>query len=377
MAAPKKRPAKARAPHPEARLRELQTSLEGGPGPAYLLNGEPYFRQRALEAILQLALERDWELCRHDTLDPDFNVGSLVDDLSGGALFASARCIVVRSADPLLKKTSRLYSAQLAKAIGGRVGDAAGEGTVILSCEAITAANPISKELVEAGGERVELRKLWDSPPPWGNPDPRRAELVEWLVGRAREMQVGLSPDDAVFVCAATGNDPSALEDRLADIGSRGEKAIREVIPWTGQSSPFEVADSLASGDLARAVGGLEALFQTGFESKGGGRTREAGGVTAMFFTALVGKVREAWRGAAALARGESIEAARKAAGVRGGPMAQRSFDARVSLRTPDEWAELLEAVSLLEARSRSGPEVNAADFCALALRFRRVPARR
>ena len=52
-------------------------------------------------------------------------------------------------------------------------------------------------------------RKLWDSPPPW-DPDPRKSELALWVRARSGDLGVCLTPDDAAYVAAATGNDLAA-----------------------------------------------------------------------------------------------------------------------------------------------------------------------
>jgi DNA polymerase III delta subunit len=360
---------KARDPHPEEELRELENVLRGGLPRGVVLRGEErYFRERGLARVVAAATQAGLELCRHDTQDPEFHLSALLDDLAGGALFATGRCIVVRHADALLTKGARLASPAFAKALAARVGSGA-EGTIVLTAGTLRADNPSVKALVAAGGLVVSCRRLWDSPPPW-DPNPLKAELVQWLLGRARTMRVDLAPDEAAYVAAAKGNDLFALESELERLRGRGRQAVRELVGWDSGGSPFAIAEQLVSGDAPRALAGLEALFRAGFAGRDGSRTLERGGLVAILASAVGAKVRESVAGAEVLVAGGSPADAAEAAGVRGAPQARQAFEARVRARPPAAWVRMLEDSGALDRRARSGATVDVNDFCVLALRW-------
>ncbi len=363
---------KKRDPHPEEELRDLAAALKkGDPARGYVLRGEErYFRDRASKMIIEKAVAQGHELCRHDVKDPEFSLSRLLDDLTGGALFATARCVHIENAGGLLKKGSKQHAPAFVDAATARIASSE-PGTLVLSADAIRADNVLAKRIKEAGGQLLACRRLWDSPPPW-DPDPRKAELAQWVLARAREEKVKLDASEAAYVAAATGNDLYALDTQLRTLKSRGEKGVRGLVGWESGGSPFELAGHIVAGDAARTVAGLEALFRSGFHGRDGTRTIDRGGLVLMLVGAISGRARECVRGRAALEEGESMDRAAALAGVHGGPMARKSFEARVRLRTAQEWREVQADVAEVERRTRSGAVVDANDFAWLALRWRK-----
>ena len=85
-------------------------------GLALLAPGCPYVSRAEIEAQLELrdddgdgvsvadelraGTDAGLEIGRHDTTDPEFKLPALLDDLAGGALFATGRLVVVRGAEP-------------------------------------------------------------------------------------------------------------------------------------------------------------------------------------------------------------------------------------------------------------------------------------
>lgn len=366
MAATKR---KARDPHPEEELRRLAEVLQKGLPPGVILKGEErYFIDRAVKGLVAAAQKAGHEICRHDAKDPEFQVARLLDDVAGGALFASARCVVLLNATDLLKKTGKGCSPAFLKAAAGRLA-AGGEDVLVIHAPSVRADNVLAKAAIKAGGLMLSCRKLWDTPPAW-DPDPRRAELVQWLVNRARSRSISLSPDQAAYVAAATGNDLVRLDELLGRVESgRGE--LKDLVSWDASGSPYKLAEHLLVGDAARAVSGLESLFSGGFAGKDGTRTLDRGGLVSMLCNALSSKVREALTASDALAAGVDGREAAALAGARGAPAMQQAFLERARRRSPAQWRACLEQVAGLERRSRSGAVVGATDFCGLALAWR------
>jgi len=363
--------ARARDPHPDEELSALEARLAGGLPPLVVVRGEErWYRDRALARLLEAARARGDELCRHDPLDPDFQLAALLDDLCGGALFAQTRCVVLLNADTLVKKGARKYSPGFSDALERRL--AAGTpGTVVIAADELRADHALLALSERSGGFALKCRRLWDSPPPW-DPDPRRTELVRWVQDRARELGLALAPEQALFVAAATGNDLSALADRLQGLRGADPARLRALVAWEAGGSPWELAERLVDGDTARSVLGIEALFRSGFQGRDGARTVDAGALVALLGSALAARLREAAAGAEALAGGATVQQAAAWAGVKGGPRAVAAFQARLGRRSPARWRALAEQAAALERRARSGAVVDAADFAALALAWSR-----
>lgn len=362
---------------PPAQIQSLLRQLGKGEWPsAIVLRGEErYFVDHAITGIIAAAAKRELEVVRYDTADPDFQASDLCSDLIGGALFASARLFVIRGADALLKKNAGAAAASFAPAVLARAQSGDGGGIVLYGA-GLRANQSLIKSLQELGAPTIACRKLWDSPPPW-DPDPRKAELVQWLVQRARERRISLSPDQAAFVVAATGNDLPALDGQL-DRLAQGGGDVRSEVTWQGAVSPFQLAEPILAGDAARAIAGLESLFQGGFQGRDGARTLDRGALLALLFSALGSKLREVVAAGEVLARRGAAADALEAAGVKGTPTAKKTFEARLRLRPHEEWSRMYEELCALEKRSRTGADVDAVDFARLILRWRRrAPARR
>lgn len=357
--------------HPSAELERLARTLRASTLPrGVILKGEErYFRERALAQCVALATARGLELCRHDVADPEFEARALCDDLAGSPLFAAARCIVVRNAGGLLKSESG-EGAPALRAILRFIADREAAGFVAIDAEAVRADHALSKAIGADDGSIFSFRRLWESPPPWGDSDMRRTELVQWLVARAREVGVALDAGQAVYVAAATGNDLGALDAALERLRRRGAQEVETAVAWNAGASPFDVAEHLARGDLARALPGIEDLFRAGFRGRDGSREIEPGALLAVLFGSLRNKLRQ------------SLAQSRNLAVGGMNPKARAELEERTRLRSPAVWRAMQDDLAILERRSRSGATVDASDLAALALAWRvnsrrPTPARR
>jgi len=370
--------ARRREPDPPTQLARLAEALRGASGTrALVLRGEErYFRERGIELALAAAAERGLEACRHDLKDPEFELARLLDDLGAQPLFAAARCVVVRNADgptigherPLDKvdgKASPLTRSALA--FLGR----ADAGMLVVDARTLRVDHALAKAVAGAGGVIVTCRRLWDSPPPWGDPDPRRAELVQWLLARARERRIRLAPDDAVYLAAATGNDLSALETQLEKLHHAAGRGLRELVGWDSGGTPWRAAEELLCGDPARGLKAVEALFRAGFQDERKGRRELApAALAAILIGSLRTAVRRAEVGARALAEGLDARAAAERLGVAKGGPAFESFEARSRARDAAGWRRIAADVAEVERKARRQPGPDASDFALLALRW-------
>ncbi|MBL8863462.1 MAG: hypothetical protein JNK02_15830 [Planctomycetes bacterium] len=361
----------AKAPPPTEVLRGFVATLAGGRLPrAVILRGdERWFRERALVAATETAERAGLEVVRHDARDPDFDLRALTSDLTEAPMFAGARCIVVRNAAGLLKKEGEAEPPLLAVA-GRFVSGSSPPGTLLVDAEGLRADNALVKKALAAGALVLELRRLYDQPAPWErNGDPRRTELVQWLAGRARERGIALTPDEALYVCAATGNDLAALDSALSRLAGRGQESVRSLVAWEAGAAPWDVAESIARGDAPRAAAGIETLLRGGF-AKGGEREIDPAALLAMLFGSLRTKVREGLAGARAIERGADPQSV-----YAGPPFGRDDFVARARARRAGDWERLGEDLAALERKNRQGKdqggEFDASDLLAFALRWR------
>ncbi|MEZ6016635.1 MAG: hypothetical protein R3F49_16070 [Planctomycetota bacterium] len=365
-----------REPHPGEEFARLTAALRLGLPSIVILRGEErWYQARAVRLLVDAAQAAGMEVCRHDAQDPDYNVGALMDDLSTGALFGGARCVVLQSAERVVVERASKASSAVREALLARV-TARMEGLIVLAADKLIVTHALVKAAQEHGGLVIGCRRLWDSPPPW-NPDPRLAEPVQWLVARARERKLDLAPDQAAYVVAATGNDLAALDEQLQRIVSSGGAALREVVGWEAGASPYDVAEHMLMGRAPRALAGIETLFRGGASQRDGTKVLDVASITIQLAAGLSAKLREALAGARAVAAGLDGRAAAAAAGVKGPPQAVQAFEQRLAARDAAAWAQMLDDLAQLERRSRTGAGADATDFAQLAVRWRAADVQR
>lgn len=363
--------AAAKGPPPGEQLRALAAVLAGPklPRGVVLRGDERWFRESAIKSCIEAAEKVGLEVVRHDAKDPDFDLRSAISDLTEAPMFSSARCVVVRSAAALLKKEGDAPSPLLEAATRFLAGSSP-PGMLVLDAEGLRADNAVMKKATAVGAPVLDLRRLYDAPPPWERGgDLRRTELVLWLQARAKERGIALNPDEALYVCAATGNDLAALDSALSRLVGRGKESVRSLVAWEAGTAPWDVAEQIARGDAARGVAGIETLLRSGF-SKGGDREIDPAALFAMLFGSLRGKARDGLAGARAIARDEDPLTA-----YSGPPFGRDDFAARARARRDTEWERLLEDLTALERKARQGKEqggeVDASDLVAFTLRWR------
>lgn len=192
---------------------------------------------------------------------------------------------------------------------------------------------------------------------------------------RAGELELRLSPDDAAYIAAATGNDLSAIDTQLETVRRGGGKALQELIGWNSGGTPWKVASELLGGDTARGLAAVEALFRAGFHSDRDGKTEvNPIALSTILFSALRSKARQALVGSRAMALRKSLDEAATEAGVSGQKQARAEFQGLVNLRRWDAWQAIYLDITELEKRSRSGSAIDVAEFCRLAVRWRAEP---
>jgi DNA polymerase III delta subunit len=368
--------ARTREPDPPNQLRALARRLEQESLPrAALLRGEErYFIERGVDLLLQSAKDQALEICRHDVSDPEFVLSNLLDDLVATPMFASARLVLVRNADVSLRGTSILKKQGTKASPFTRAAQAflesGREGCLIITGSKIRADHALAKTIAGMKAPLLSCRKLWDTPPPW-DPDPRRAELAQWVGTRANELGLGLSPDDCAYLAMATGNDLSAIDTQLEKVRREGRESLREVVGWQSCGTPWKAADDLLCGDVGRGIAAVEALFREGFHSRDGKIEKKPATLAMIVLSTARSKARQALRGARALARGASMDQAATEVGVSKQKLAREGFIKLAQLRGAAAWERVYCDVLETERRSRTGSELRSDDFFNLALRWR------
>jgi len=365
---------KKRAAAPPQQLADLARRVSQGLDRIVVLRGEEHwFVEEALKLLVEKAQAEELEVSRHDASDPEFDAALLMDDLVASPLFATERLVVARNVEDLLKKQGKEHSA-LTRAVIAAATDETRGGCVVVTCRKLRADHAVCKLAKELGAPVLELRKLWDSPPPWRAGDPTEAETVQWLLGRARERKLRLDPRDAVYVCAAVGNDLFALDTALDKLRHGSGKAVRDLVGWDSSAAPWGAADKLLDGDLGKAMAAVEALYRGGMDDERTGRRNvDPRALSAILGATLRNRLRELMRGARALERGASPADAVREAGVKGAPTTVGAFSARLDKRSASEWEGMLADFLDMEARSRSGggAVVDADALFRFALRWR------
>lgn len=366
--------AKKRAAAPPQQVAELARKVAKGLGPLIILRGEErWFVEQALQCIVKRAQSEELEISRYDASDPEFQAPPLMDDLVASPLFATERLIVARDVEDLLKKSGKDHSA-LTRAVTAAVEDQGRGGCIVIICRKLRADHALCKLAKKIDAPLLELRKLWDSPPPWKAGDPTEAETVQWLLGRARESKQRIDPRDAVYICAAVGNDLFALDTALEKLRHGGGKTVRELVGWDSSAAPWGAADKLLDGDLGKALAAVEALYKGGMsDDRTGRRNADPRALSAILGATLRNRLRELARGARALEAGAGQAEAVRAAGVKGAPMTVQAFGARLERRSAAAWEGMLADFLEMEARSRSGggAVVEAEALFRFALRWR------
>jgi len=308
----------AKEPDPREVWSAFESDLAGAstPPPVVILRGaERWYRTRAVDALVERARAAEFELCRHDTSDPDFRAAKLLDDLSSSAMFASSRCVVLIEPDALLKKQGGDESPTSRALLSFAKRNA---GSIVISAESLRADLSIVKALTQLGARTYGFRKLYEKPGPWErNPDPRRAELVTWISARARERNVALTPDQALLLAHARGNDLSALDDELAAAQSAGGTFSIAGLSSAAAGSPSDIVDALLAADLPRAIYTVETLFRGGIRrQKDGSRDTDEGALIAILLGYLRPRIRQGLAAAQLVETGAQPEAAASQAGV-------------------------------------------------------------
>ena len=254
------------APNPEREFERLEKVLASAASPqVFLIHGvSRWFRGRALD-LLRHAFEAGSDLIEVDarvTGSRDEDLSLFLMDLRTQNLFAGRKVLLLRNGETWLS----FLAPSLTGIAKGNV--------LVIDVDKMDGRTKLARQLKSMGGV-FEFRNLYDRP--FRDEAPRdSAEIVLWIVDRARKKKIGLSPDAALFMLEVVGSEPALLEgelERLAPIFEHKNvqaSELRSQLSISFGSSQFEFVDALLGQDLRAALRSLSALYREGLRTKDG-----------------------------------------------------------------------------------------------------------
>lgn len=261
------------APHPERELQRLRRTLAKSlPRVVVVLGASRFFRGEAFEAA-RAVLPEDVDV--RSLEGGQATDGKELMDLRGGTLFGRGAWLAVRRGDAWLARHGE-------RLLGVLETIAPGCG-LLLEVTKLDRRTKLAKALA-ARGEVFEFRDLYAEPYDRSR-SPLEAELIGWLVARAKAMGLTLRPEAALLLVTVTGKEPGALltelrrlRDQLEDPGTPvTEELLRGRLISSFGSTPFELAEAVLAGDRRRATRSVEAMFQRGAPGRDGATIDRAG----------------------------------------------------------------------------------------------------
>ncbi len=221
-------------------------------GVVLLVGDEPLLRKEVLGWIASQVLGPQADSQLVDTFDgAEASLEEVLDLWSTRGLFAATRVVVVREADPWIKRHRPALEKALAQPPPG--------STLVLAADS-EASNTRLYKLVERVGLVVRCQ------------GPAAAKLPAWLVARAESRHgASLDEDAAALLVERVGEDLALLDQELAKLaaacGSQGritpEEVRRLVGSWRTQVV-WDLIDAALQGDAARALDQLDQLLHSG-----------------------------------------------------------------------------------------------------------------
>ena len=231
-----------------------------------------FFRDEAVELALA-TVPAEADLRRID--GGESSDGRELHDLQGASLFGSGTWLCVRRGEGWVSSHGEAIAGLLPK-----IAEGCG---LVLEVQKLDKRTKVGKGIAQQAAS-FEFRELYAEPFDRSR-SPLEAELVRWLVQRARRQRVMLTPEAAFLVVSTVGKDPAELVAELGRLAQRlpqgrpiAAEDLRGALTVSFESTPFEFADALLAFDRRRAMRSLEAMFDRGIRGRDG-KGMEAGGM--------------------------------------------------------------------------------------------------
>jgi DNA polymerase-3 subunit delta len=288
--------------------------------PVYLVWGEDAFllREAALEVLGEIRAREvdgaDWR-------------GGETADLATPSLFGERRALLVSNAKALPDEGM----AELRRYLEAPDPDAP---LVLVATVGERAKAPAAlAKLVEGVGAVTEVKV-------------QRKDLPGWVTQRARARELNLAPDATSALVDTLGEDPAAIDQALAQLGSAfpGERLTAEHVGrqfrGLGEQHIWDLCDRAFGRDLPGAMRSLRTLLESGNDGL-------------PILGGLVSRLRDLMRVASVPERVPAAEAARQA-GLRFEWQARR-YREQAKRFTPEELAQIHERISWADRALKSG----------------------
>lgn len=260
-------------PNPERERKRLQRSLQGALPSCLIIQGAAeFFRQEAMDEVAA-ALPAELDL---RTIDGDQKTdGQELEGLCGGALFGGGSVLFVRRGDAWYKEQGERLLQTLPRMAAG--------SCLVLEVKKLDKRTRIYKALSKQA-ETFEFRELYAEPYDRSR-SPLEAELVAWIVSRAKEGGCPLTAEAAFLLMSTVGTNPGEILAELqriqVELGksrkARGPEELRGSLTCSFESTPFEFAEAVLARDRKRATRALTALYRRGTKGRDGARVDTAG----------------------------------------------------------------------------------------------------
>lgn len=321
------------APNPSIELARLDKLVRAGLPPIVAITGpSDFFRSKAMERLLK-AVPEEAELRHVDGADlkasnadaeEDAPVGAVLapelQDLRGGGLFATRSFVAVRRGSAWWQK----HSAAIAE-LAPKIPDGSG---LLLEAAKLDkrkkAAAALVKELIAAGAF-FEFRDLYELPFD-RDLGPLQGELCKWVLVCSKKLGVPLTPESAVLLVAQVGKSPGELIAELERLKSQfgadpvgaplAPKDLTGKLTVSFESTPFEFAEAVLSGDRKAAQRSLSAMFARGVRQQDG-KVMDTGGLLPFTSSWLFRQMGQVYEGRVLLDSGVSMRDLPGRAGVR------------------------------------------------------------
>ncbi len=299
-------------PNPEReRTRLKQVLKQGLPRVVVILGSSTFFRTEAFDTVLE-AVPENVDVRKLDgQTDTD---GREIGDLRGGALFGGGNWLTIRRGDAWLKKHGKELETELSRIASGC--------GLVLELSKIDKRTKIGK-IVREVGEVFEFRELYAEPYDRSR-SPLDAEMVGWIVTRAKQKGMKMDAEAAFLLMSTVGREPAELVaevDRLvSSLQIKGKffrsEDLKQHLTCSFESTPFEFADAVLAYDRRRALRSLQAMYARGVKGKEGSSV-DAGGLFPFITSWLLQSLTNAHEGRRLVDAGTRLDDVAGRVGVR------------------------------------------------------------
>jgi len=218
------------------------------PKPVYVLRGtDDYLRRRYRGDLIGRLLAPDQrDLALYDTT-ADAELSDVLDELRTAPLLAQRRVVVIRDADPFVKRYRKQLEAYLESP--------SGSGSLILIVSSWQSTTRLAKRVAEIG-EVLDCSS------------PSAARLPRWIAKAVGSRSKAIAPEAAQALAGWVGADLARLDSEIEKlclyVGDRPDVTVDDVAAVVAAATgpePFALTNAIEAGDRRKALEALGALM--------------------------------------------------------------------------------------------------------------------